>query len=1226
MKKIFVFVIFLNVLIHPYCIAQKKTPDSLQARIVLIGDAGAFTNGKQPVLEGVQSTIPFDAKTTIIYLGDNIYHAGLPDETAPDYYLKKAVLDSQINIADNTKAKVYFLPGNHDWNYGDPGGWATIVRQQQYVDNAGRPNVRFYPKDGCPGPVEIHITSDVTLIIMDTEWWLHLYDKPGIESDCPSKTKAEVLTQLDDILARNSKKLVLLAFHNTLRSFGSHGGYYTLKQHIFPFTEIFPKLYIPLPIIGSVYPITRGIFGTLEDLPHPAYQSMIADIENAVKGHQNVIFTAGHEHSLELIKDSGYYYVVSGSGSKATRVSKNKKLLFGVQKTGFATLDISKNKNVNVSFFTVDTAARVNKAYTADILNFTGLPPKPEDTLREVEVAFKDSVIISASDKYKNPTGFKKKFLGNNYRKEWSVPVQLKVFNIRKEKGGFTIASLGGGKQTKSLRLVDKKGKEWTLRSVEKDPEKAVPENLRGTLAQQIVQDLISASHPYAPLVVAAMAKATGVIEATPQFFFIPDDPAFGIYREMFANTVAMLEEREPTPDGSDTKSTAKIINKLFEDHDNHVDQQAYLRARLLDNVVGDWDRHFDQWKWGTRDTGKGKLYYPVPRDRDQAFFNSDGILVNYLSKNQFKYLQGFKKNFSSIKWFNWEARDIDRIFLNLLTENDWKNVIDTFQKKLTNTVIDSSVKKLPPPVYAMDASTISDKLKSRRDVLMKQGLSFYKDLSREVNILGSNQQEYFKVQNADNGGVQVIVYKKKTKNDSTGIMYSRTFTPKVTKELRLYGLNGNDKFEIDENVNSKIKVRMIGGKGSDTFNLKGNVRNYVYDITVSDTSRKLERNVIINTHKTKVLLSSNPQVNEYKPYGYTYNTYSFPQFNLGFNPEDKLMVGIGFSAKTYGFRKEPFSTFQKLSTLYALNHKAYQIKYQGIFNSVFLNKDILFNAEFVNPTLNNFFGFGNTSVINTSLPVEYYRVRYKYVQADLLVRKRLNNFLDVSIGPSYYHYWNKYEDNKTRILGNPALIGLDSASVYTVKDYLGGKLKIDINYVNNELLPTRGIQWYSELSSLYGLNNKSKNLTRFTTDMAVYASLSEERKLVGIFRFGAGHIFSKNFEYFQALNLGANNFVRGFRKNRFTGSSLVYASSELRVKLFKSEYYLLPGDVGVIGFYDVGRVWMPNESSKKWHKSYGGGLYYSPFNIVIVSATVGISDEDKLFNFSLGTKFRLTF
>ena len=1224
MKNIFTGIFLLA--LYTQSIAQKGTPDSLQARIILIGDAGELTNGRHPVVSGVRSTIPFDKKTTIIYLGDNLYKVGLPDDVVPDYNLAKAPLDSQIVIAKGTDAKVYFLPGNHDWNNGGPHGWETIQREQYYVDILGDKNIFFYPKDGCPGPVLVDITPDVVLIIMDSQWWLHPYDKPGIESDCPYKTKAEVLTQLDDLLSRNSKKLVIFALHHTLRSYGIHGGYFKLKQHLFPFTDVFPKLYIPVPILGSIYPITRGIFGTSEDMKHPAYVDLVTELDKVLKTHENVIRVAGHEHTLQLIKDTGAYYVVSGSGSKSNRVSKSRKSLFASDKNGFATLDISKNKNVNISFYTVDTTG-VKEAYATHLLNFTALPPKTSDTLREVEVAFQDSVIVSASDKYKHPTGFKKTFLGNNYRKEWSVPIQLKVFNLNKEKGGFKIESLGGGKQTKSLRLTNlKTGKEWTLRSVEKDPEKAVPENLRGTLAQDIVQDMISASHPYAPLVIPGLAKATGIPTPQPQFFFIPDDPAFGIYQKMFANSVCLLEEREPTPDNTDTRTTAKIINKLIDDHDDHVNQQAYLRARLLDNVIGDWDRHFDQWKWGTSDTGKGKLYYPVPRDRDQAFFNSDGLLLNYLSKNQVKYLQGFKRNFSSVKWFNWEARDLDRIFMNLLTENDWKNTIDTFQQKLTDKVIDSSVKKLPPEVYAMDAAKISDKLKHRRDVLMKEGIRFYNYLSRRVNILGSNKQEVFKVQNANNG-VQVTVIKRRAKGDSTGIMYQRTFDPGKTKELRLYGLNGDDRFEIDENVNSKMKIRMIGGKGNDTFDLKGNIRNYIYDITTSDTSMKLEQNFVANKSKTKVLFSSNPLVNEYKPYGYTYNVYRFPQINLGYNPEDKLLFGFGFSAKTFGgFRKEPYSTFQKLSTLYSFTHNAYQLKYQGIFNSVFAGKDILFNAEFVNPTLNNFFGFGNSTVKDPSKPNEFYRVRYKYLQAELLLRKRLNDFLDVSIGPAYYHYWNKFEDNKTRILSNPAIIGSDSASVYAIKDYAGGKLKIDINFVNNELLPTRGIQWYSELSSMYGLNNKSKNLTRFTTDMTVYASLSEARKLMGIFRVGTGKIFSKNFEYFQALNLGANNYVRGFRKDRFSGSALFYSSFEVRVKLFKSESYILPGDVGVIGFYDVGKIWMRGQRSKEWHQSYGGGFYYSPFNIVIVSATAGISDEDKLLNFSLGTKFRLTF
>ncbi len=756
---------------------------------------------------------------------------------------------------------------------------------------------------------------------------------------------------------------------------------------------------------------------------------------------------------------------------------------------------------------------------------------------------------------------------------------------------------------------------------MDKDPEVIIPAAVRNYVPKAIVQDMISASHPFAPLITPALSKATGITESAREIFYVPDDPALGIYQKLFANTVCILEENDPALN-TNSKSTAKIIGKLLDDHDNHIDQQAYLTARLLDNVIGDWDRHFDQWRWGTTDTGKGKLYYPIPKSRDEAFFNSDGLLLGYLSANQFKYLQGFKKRIYDVRWLNWEARDLDRIFMNQLTEANWKQTIDNFQHNLSDVAIDSAVKNLPPEIYKFGASEIIDKLKSRRARLPKQGLKFYKFLSRDVNIIGSNQQEYFKVKN-DDKELQVIVYRKTNKYDSGGIIYNRSFNPKITKEVRLYGLNGNDKFEIDEGTTSKIKVRMIGGKGNDTFNIKGNVRNSIYDIISTDTA---EKNNIINKRKSNIELSSNPAVNEYKPLGESYNIYRLPRLSFGYNNEDKLLIGFGASAKTFGFRKDPYSTYQQLSVLLAPVYGAYQIKYQGIANSILLKKDILFNAEYVHPTLNNFFGFGNTTLNNTLNPTEFYRVKYHYFQTDLLLRKRFNSFLEISAGPSFYHYSNKFINNKNSILAKPALLGFDSTSIYSAKDYVGGKMRMDINFVNNEIIPTRGIRWYNEFSVMGGINKNSKNISKITTEMTVYASLNEERKLVGIFRFGGGHIFSDKFEYFQALTLGANNFDRGLKKQRYSGSGLAYASAEGRVKIFQSQSYILPGDIGVIGFFDVGRVWMKGQTSHEWHKSYGGGLYYSPFDIVVLAATVGISDEDRLFNFSLGTKFRLTF
>jgi hypothetical protein len=1212
MKK--VSAILILIFTSLWCYSQ----DTMQARLVLIGDAGDFQKGRHPVIDAVRETIKLDKKTTVLYLGDNLYTTGLPDDQYANYDIRRSVLDTQIAIANGTDAKVYFIPGNHDWDKGGKGGWEAIIRQQQYIDSKGGKNVKFYPEDGCGGPVEIQLSKDAVLLIFDSQWWIHPYDKPGEESDCPYKTKLEVLTQLEDILSKNSKKLVVLACHHTFKSYGIHGGYFTLKQHIFPFTEMKPNLYIPLPVIGSIYPVARGVFGIPEDLSHPAYANMIHDVQKVAKMHPNVIFVAGHEHNLQYIKDSSYNYIVSGSGTKHTRVSPNKNAPFTSAENGYAVLDISNNKNVDVTFYTVSDS--IKRAFNGHVLNFSKLPlDKPTDSIPAVYVPYSaDSITVSANKNYAKASGAKRFFNGNNYRDIWAAPVKLKVFRLKEEMGGFTITAIGGGHQTKSLKLKDRNGKDWSLRTINKDITKILPQGVQGSIAEDYLQDFISSAHPYSPLIVPSLAKAVNVVVATPKIYFVPKDPALGIYSPYFANTVCLLEEKEPTPDGGDTKSEQKILNKLLDDNDNHVDQNAFLRARLLDFLLADWDRHFEQWRFGEKDTGKGKLYYPIPRDRDQAFSYADGLLVKYASKNMIPFLKGFRKDIPGIKWLAYWAKDLDRTFLTGLDSATWKKTLSAFRANLTDNIIDKAVRNLPPEVYTLDGGLLASTLKSRRDHLPTEGMNYYKFLSKQVNVTGSNKNEYFKVESVGNN-LQVRVYKKTEKTDSAYLIYDRIFEPSVTREIDLYGLNGNDVFEVDKNAYSKIKLRIIGGRGEDTFNINGHVKNYLYDFTK-------ENNYIGNKSRTVNRFSADPAVNKYNATGFNYNKYNFPNINLGYNAEDGLMGGIGFYRKTYGFRKVPYSTFQRLSSLYAFSSGAYKVLYQGEFNQVFGKDDLIVNGELGKPTLNNFFGIGNFTKIRGANTVEYYRVRYNYAYADVLLRRRLGGIVTVSAGPVFYNYWNHLQDNTNKILSTPSLVGLDSINVYKTKVYGGGKLAIQLNNVNSELLPTRGILWNTEFSSLAGINKNSRPRTSLTSDMTVYSSLTDPARVVSILRLGAGHIFSKNYEYFQALNLGQNNFLRGFRKNRFSGSSLAYGSLSILIKVLDSKSYIFPGSVGILAFDDVGRVWAENQSSTKWHNAIGGGLYYSPFNLVLISAAVGFSEEETLFNFSIGTKFNLTF
>jgi hypothetical protein len=168
MKKLISYLAFLFTVSH-----VTKAQDSLTARIVLIGDGGQFTGGKHPVSDAVRASVPLDDKTVVIFLGDNVYKVGLPDEQVITYAIAHNVLDSQVSIVANTKARLYMIPGNHDWNNGSFNGIQTILREQLYVNQLGKDNVRFYPVDGCPGPVEIRINDDIVLIVIDSQCCLN---------------------------------------------------------------------------------------------------------------------------------------------------------------------------------------------------------------------------------------------------------------------------------------------------------------------------------------------------------------------------------------------------------------------------------------------------------------------------------------------------------------------------------------------------------------------------------------------------------------------------------------------------------------------------------------------------------------------------------------------------------------------------------------------------------------------------------------------------------------------------------------------------------------------------------------------------------------------------------------------------------------------------------------------------------------------------------------------
>jgi len=82
----------------------------------------------------------------------------------------------------------------------------------------------------------------------------------------------------------------------------------------------------------------------------------------------------------------------------------------------------------------------------------------------------------------------------------------------------------------------------------------------------------------------------------------------------------------------------------------------------------------------------------------------------------------------------------------------------------------------------------------------------------------------------------------------------------------------------------------------------------------------------------------------------------------------------------------------------------------------------------------------------------------------------------------------------------------------------------------------------------------------------------------------------------------------------------------DLKAKLFSLNSYILPGDIGLIGFYNIGRVGVKEEKSRTYHGAFGGGFYFLPYKLFLISATLGFSDGEKLPNFTIGTKVNFAY
>ena len=836
--------------------------------------------------------------------------------------------------------------------------------------------------------------------------------------------------------------------------------------------------------------------------------------------------------------------------------------------------------------------------------------------------------------------GFYEFWFGKHWREVWTTPVKVEILNLGTFAGGLTPIRKGGGMQTKSLQFKGNDGRIWKFRSVDKDPSKVLSEELRESIAEDIIKDQISTANPFAALVVAPLLNAVGVFQAEPILFFLSDDELLGEYREEFGNILGFIEEHPSTGEDEkpafnnalDVKGTYKLFNHLAKKRNQKIDSEEFLKARLLDLIIGDWDRHMDQWRWAkfeeAVDEENLKVWKPIPRDRDQAFSKYDGIFPTVASYI-IPQLNHFGEDYPQIEDLTWNGRFLDRRVLTELSKTKWDSIAAFVQAAITDEIIDSAIRMLPHEVYEICADEITTKLKSRKDKLKWASDQFYGMVNKYADVFCSDEDDYVEVNRLDDKSTIVTIYRrdKSTGNGKGNPLFYKVFDNEITKDLRIYLNDGDDKVYVYGECSEAPVIRVIGGKGRDELINESVVYGYFLSITpfsVAQGKTKFydsgENTIVVEGPGTSFDDSIWPEpvddFEKYEPQQRDRGHDWLPVPIVGLDTDYGLTIGGGIQLNQYSFRAIPKDYMQQITLSYATRFGNFAAAYEGDFYSVVrggrLNLLIAATEQFVT----RYFGYGNETTYDSDLERgDYYETNQTLITIFPTIHYDFSRMFSGSAGISFI--------NTNTSLRNDTLLSGFKYGDYglgTLKPF-GIHLALKIDNKDHVEYPQNGY-WMNFYGKIFpAVFDIPEAFYQAGFDLRTYLTPEFISFATIALRAGGNKVFGK-YPFFAGATVGGENSLRGYNDKRFSGDAALFGQAELR--LFVTALNLiLKSKIGINLFAETGRVFIENDSSEKWHPSYGFGLWVAYLNSTLIgSSYVAFSPERTTFYLGLGIGF----
>lgn len=1183
-----------------------QTAKNVSHTFFLIGDAGNWDGTETPEVFSLlkDRLSQADSSSTLLFLGDNVYPCGLPRFDDPDYATAKARLEKQLALSKGFKGKTIFIPGNHDYYKGIEG----VKDQAKLVNEYLKDKKGFLPRKGC-GIDHIDINESTAMIVVDSQWFLEDWDRhPTINEDCDIKTRELFYDELENKLNDYQNKTVILAMHHPLMSNGAHGGEFSARKHLFPF-----KAKIPLPIVGTIINVLRKTSGlSPQDLQNKKYNAFVKRVKTLIQGKGNIIVVSGHDHNLQYIDSEGIRQVISGSGSKQEAARAINKRDFSFAGHGFAEIKVLDNGAAGISYFSPKSPNAPKPMFEAQPVF-----ARPKPNLREYPSKFASTKDTSVYTVKMTTKGGPYRFLwGKHYRRYYSMTINARQASLDTLFGGLRPTQAGGGNQSRSLRLTDKDGKEYVMRALRKSAtrflqtaafkDQSVEKDFRNTYTESFIMDFYTTAHPYSAFAVTNLSDKLGINHTNPQLLYIPKQNPLELYNDRFGDELYLVEER-PMDKFNDLESFGKpdkfvstddLLANLHADEKYQVDQTAYIRVRMFDMLIGDWDRHSDQWRWAEHKQGDKVIYRPIPRDRDQAFSKIDGALLSIIINiPALRHMKKFDEDINNVKWFNRAGYNLDLALVPQASEDDWVRQAQYIEQNLSDAEIDRAFLAMPKEVRDATTDKIRKQLKLRREQLEKYARKYYKVLQRTVLVVGTEKKDRF-VLTRSGKATKVEVFRIK-KDGSEEKVREKDYDRANTKEIWVYGLGDNDVFEVKGKGSRKIRLRLLGGPDVDTYTVEPGRKVTIYDFMSKN-------NDLLRAGSAKLAIDDD----------YTVNTYDYtkPKYNVfagypmaGFNPDDGVKIGALVNYTVNGFDRNPYTQRHSAGGNYYFATSGYELYYNGIFPKTVGNWNLLLDARYTSSNFSqNFFGFGNqTNNPDDEENMDYNRVKMRTLKAAPSLQWIGEQGASANIQAGFERI--SVDRTAGRFIAIPGVVNPD---VFDYKDFIdvNGEYRFD-NY-DNVSKPTLGFTFSILGGYKMNLNDSERSFPYAESGIGITYKLTPRGKFVLATYAKARFLFNDEYEFYQAATVGGDSDLRGFRNQRFSGQQSFYQSTDLRWNIGKFKTGIIPFTYGILGGFDYGRVWLDNDFSDKWHQTAGGGIWINGVNLVTARVSYFVSSD----------------